>query len=403
MFASEHWYACGPPPAATQGWKLYVPLTPLNAAELTRLVVPMAAVAGLHVKYVRDIGTLRKLNAGMFGYPQIAKCLVVYMPVVDSAFICSLLEALAPFRDTCPAVPCARPFGDRLPLFYRYGAYRDRHLTLGEFQVYDDRASSTGAVPAGILDELAPFTRPVPPQPLVAEFLKRYPVLGAIRQQGKCGVFHALDIAAETFTEVALKVGYHRGQLQPDGTDGNSFLRREIMVYRLLADRGLAHLAPAMLDSLDTERTVVLVLAYVRGQSLLALRLAGSLTVAHLDRAWDMLTEFHSGGVLVGDAKLANVLLDHDGIIRFLDFEGAGPHHELLPPVRTFFLDTQRPGTAAHDRAHFLASVLFPYEAGRYSWSDRQVSLTHLAMEAPDDAITAWARDRLAKEPSQCG
>jgi hypothetical protein len=50
---SEDWFACGTPPVAPQGWKLYVPATILNARKLVELVHQLASRAGLHFKYIK--------------------------------------------------------------------------------------------------------------------------------------------------------------------------------------------------------------------------------------------------------------------------------------------------------------------------------------------------------------
>ena len=157
---SDEWFACGPPPAgADQGWKLYVPLTLANAREMVERLAPLVHGFGLHFKYIKSLKLLRKLNAGMFGYTQIGKCFVIYLPAPDGGFLAALKEALAPFRDQCPAVPCARPFGGGLPLYYRYGAYHGRRLVLGGATVDDDREDAGAAVPPGVDDPIAPVNQ----------------------------------------------------------------------------------------------------------------------------------------------------------------------------------------------------------------------------------------------------
>jgi len=393
---TEEWYACGRPAGrARQGWKLYVPLTMVNAREVIERLAPLVLDAGLHFKYVKNIKTLRKLNAGTFGYPQIGKCFVIYLPEPDDRFIAALREALVPYRDQCPAVPCARPFGDRLPLYYRYGSYLEKHITLDGVEVEDDRQDLANAVPEGVEDALAPYTQPVPKDPAVAAFLRGYPIFQALFQQGKCGVFHAMNLASETFQEVVLKVGYHRGQVQVDGSDGCSFLRRELTFYKILADRGLSELAPALIDSLDVPRKVILVLEYIRGTSLLVHKLAGKLTIEQLERAWAMIDRFHAAGVYIGDAKLANFLATDDGDLRVIDFEAGGILGEEPPHIRTFFLNPDPEDPRLGDKAHFLASILYPYEEGRYSWEDRHVDLCAWLNREPDDDISAWALVKL--------
>lgn len=393
---SGEWFACGPPPAgALQGWKLYIPFTLLNAREMVERLAPCVHRAGLHFKYIKNIKLLRKLNAGMFGYAQIGKCFVIYLPQPDDEIIDELKEVLAPFRDQCPAVPCALPFGDNLPLYYRYGSYQGGSLRVGGAELDDKREDAGAAVPAGMEDLLARYTSPVPENAAVQSFLLRYPVYQALIQQGKCGVFLGLNMASETFQEVVLKVGYHRGQVQPDGSDGCSFLRRELAFYQTLAGRGLSAVAPRLIDALDVPRKVILVLEHIPGTSLLTRHLQGQMSLEHLDRCWELIDRLHAGGVYLGDAKLANFLATDEGDLRVLDFEAAGVVGEERPSICTFFLDPNPSDPRIADRAHFLASVLYPYEEGRYSWEDRHVDLGAWLDREPDTESSAWALEKL--------
>lgn len=392
---SEEWFACGPPADALQGWKLYVPLTLANAREVVERLVPVLQRAGLHFKYIKSIKLLRKLNAGMFGYPQIGKCFVIYLPEPRGEIVESIKEVLAPFRDQSPAVPCAIPFGDDLPLYYRYGSFQGTRLRIGGAEFDDNREDAGAAVPAGVDDPIAPYTKLVPESSEVRSFLLRYPVYRAIVQQGKCGVFLGINLDSETFQEVILKVGYHRGQVQPDGSDGCSFLRRELFFYRELAARGLSPVAPLLVDALDASRKVILVLEYIPGNTLLTRKLQGRLGTEDLERCWALMDRLHDGGVFLGDAKLANFMATDDGDLRVLDFEAAGIVGEERPAVRTFFIAPDPADPRVADRAHFLASVLYPYEEGRYSWEDRHVDLQAWLAREPDSEISAWALERL--------
>lgn len=395
---TEYWFACGPRPRARQGWKLYVPLTLLNAPDLVERLVPLLQTSRLHFKYIKNIELLRKLNAGMFGYTQIGKCFVIYVPSPDRSLITRLKNLLKPYRDQCPTVPCAVPFGDSLPLYYRYGSYVGPSITLGKDNLNDDREKAENAVPAGIKDLLVPYTVPVSENPAIRSFMLRYPAFEAIFQQGKCGVFRALNIESDVFEEVVLKVGYHRGQLQPDGADGCTLLRRELAFYEELKLRGLAGLAPQLLDALDIPRKVILTLEYIPGPSLLTRKLISTLTTRHLDRCWSIINKLHASGIYLGDAKLANFIATDTGVVRVVDFEAAGVIGEEPPDVRTFFIEPLPKDPRAADRLHFLASVLFPYEAGRYSWSDRHVDLIALTKETPDTDHARWAHRKLRLE-----
>ncbi|MEU2243888.1 hypothetical protein ABZ572_31320 [Streptomyces sp. NPDC018338] len=401
---SALWYACGvPAPGIRQGWKLYVPMTLLNAQEMLHRVAPLLLGADLHFKYVKDLATLQHLNAGVHGYSQIGKCLVVYLPHPQASFLETLKEALGPYRDQCPAVPCARPFGGRLPLFYRFGAYVGSTLVLDGREVTDDRGSLAHAVPEGVSDALAGFTEPEAEDPDVGRFLRRYPAFRALAQQGKSGVFHAMDTTAPTLRQVVLKTGYHRGQMQPDGTDGCDLLRREIACYRLLAERRLDRMAPALLDTLDVPRKVALVLEYVDGPNFLHHKLNGRLRPRHLDLAWLLLERFHAAGVYLGDAKLANFLVgpiadadaDADEGVRVVDLEAAGVIGDHAPPIRTFFITPEPEDPRRSDLAHFLVSVLYPYDQAGKGWANRRVDLRACLEREPADEAEAWALERL--------
>lgn len=392
---SDEWFACGTPVREVQGWKLYIPLTLLNAAELIERLVPILEKWCLHFKYIKDINLLRKLNAGMFGYTQIGKCFVIYVPEPDAAFITELKQTLTPYRDQCPVVPCALPFGYDLPLYYRYGSYRGSRLKVGSAEQEDDRENARCAVPTGVDDLLAPYTAPISENVEVQSFMLRYPAYQAIIQQGKCGVFRAINLESEAFQEVILKVGYHRGQIQPDGSDGCCFLRRELAFYRELARRGLRELAPLLVDALDVSRKVILVLEDIPGGSLLERKLRGTLNLEDLNRCWKIIEHLHACGVYWGDAKLANFLVTEAEDLRLVDFEGAGVVGHEPPTSYTFRIDPFPTDPCSADRAHFLASLLFPYEAGRYSWSDRRVDLRDWVNREPQTEIEAWALNKL--------
>ncbi len=388
------WYACGAIPLAAQGWKLYVPFTPMNAHQVLSAALPSIASAGLHCKYVRTVKLLRKMNAGIFGYTQIGKCLVVYLPQVSEAAVAGMKRVVAPFRDQCPAVPCAIPFGRDLPLYYRYGAYHGGRIEL-EGEAVDDSREAQAAVPPGIEDELARFAGPVKQDPAVRRLLLRYPVFDAIRQQGKCGIFRAMRLESETFEPVVLKVGYHRGQVQPDGTDGCDFLRRELRFYRLLRRHGLQGLAPKLIDSLDLPRKTILVLEHIEGPSLLDLKLAGNLPVTLLEGCWRMIGQVHERGLYLGDAKIANFLRAPSGQLRLLDFEGAGRLGDPLSTARTFDTKPASAEPRLSDQLHFLASVVYPYESGKYSWQDRFVDLESLRRTRGETPAARWAIAKL--------
>lgn len=389
---SEQWFTCGHRPRKRQGWKLYIPVTILNAAGVVSRVAPVVVRAGLHFRYIRHGRYLAALNAGAYGYTHIGKGFVIDLDKIDPTFIEALKTELADHRDQSPDVPCAKPFGDGLPLYYRYGSYAGLRLHTDKPNIEDNRRDP---LPTGKKDLLAPFTKPVAEDPAVSAFLLRYPAFKALRKQGKCGVFLALNLASEAFQEVVLKIGYYRGQLQPDGTDGCSFLRRELAFYRELEARNLSDLAPALIDAFDQPRKVILVLEHIAGTTLLTQHLGGHLTVDQLEQCWSILTRLHTAGLYVGDAKLGNFLLGKDARIRIFDFETAGVVGIRQSEMRTFVLEPGFTHARIADLAHFLISVLYPYEEKGRNWEHRFVDpRAYLDVDVHSPG-TAWAREKL--------
>jgi hypothetical protein len=391
---SDKWFLCGRRPRKSQGWKLYVSFTPANAAAIVSRVGPLVAEAGYHFKYIKTLELLRKLNAGRYGYTQIGKCFVIYLHRVDRSFIDALKTALTPYCDQNPNVPFAKSFGARLPLYYRYGSYDGPRLRIGARNIEDNRQMP---LPPGKKDLLAPFTAAILENPAVDSFLIRYPVFQAVKQKGKCGVFLGLRLASETFQQVVLKIGYHRGQVQPDGSDGCAFLRREHAFYHELAARGLAPLAPALIDALDEPRKVILVLEYIAGNDLLTLLLENRVTIAQLEQCWEVLNQLHAAGLYVVDAKIGNFIATENSSVRILDFEAAGVVGTPPPAFRTFEIDPVLDNPCVADRVHFLVSILYPYERNHNTWADGLVDLNRLLQIRRGSEVVKWALDRLRK------
>lgn len=401
---SSRWYECGPALATAQGWKLYLSATVLTIREALERVVPLLAEVGARFKYVRDLDTLRRLNAGSFGYSQIGKCLVVYLETVDRQLIEALKSVLSPLAGSAPSVPFARPFADGLPLAYRFGSFRGTTIDVAGQRAEDRRDDAASAVPKGMEDPLAALAGSPRQDHDLRAFLLRYPAFEAVRQQGKFGIFRALDMDAEAYREVALKLGYVNGQVQADGRDGRDFLRRELRFYHALRARGLGELGPRLIDAYDQSGRIAVVLEWIEGRALLHDLLDGTLLPEHLDRCWSVLRRVHEHGLFLGDAKLANFLLtdarDDDRRVVLLDFETAGIVGSDPPlPIRTFRLHPEPAADLmAFDRLHFLASVLFDYSAGRYEVEDRRVDLEHWLSACPSSPSQRWAVERLREE-----
>jgi serine/threonine protein kinase len=153
--------------------------------------------------------------------------------------------------------------------------------------------------------------------------------------------------------------------------------------------------APALIDALDEPRKVILALEHVRGTSLLKRHLCGDAGIEELEQCWAILNRLHAAGLYVGDAKAGNFLVSDDGGIRILDFETGGVVGMPPPEMRTFVIDPSPGDPRVADLAHFLVSLLYPYEEKGRIREHRFVDIrTFLDMEAHSPA-SAWALEKL--------
>ncbi|MFF4010656.1 hypothetical protein [Streptomyces sp. NPDC001717] len=396
------WYYADCGPVERQGWKLYVSFTPFNARIVLGRIIPVLVRYGIPFKYLRRLNDVNRLNSGILGYSQIGKCLVCYVAEANHALIRDLFAACSSLGDAAPAVPFARKIRDGIPMYYRYGAYRGSKLLIGGSMRADERGNYRQAVPEGIHDWLQDYAHPAPEDAGFRSFLLNYPAFCALHQQGKSGIFRALNIRSESYAEVILKIGYRNGALQRDGADGRTFLRNEIRVYTALRANNLDEVAPAVVDFFDDGERVALVLERIYGEDLLSLRLAGSLTPADVRQAWDILDRLHQAGFVVGDAKIGNFLRDRAGQVFILDFEsGATP---LQDPADQHKLQTFRVSTPekcndqVYDKLHFLTSVMFDYRQDGVSVNEaRPVDLRSYLCDQPRDEIERWAGARISE------
>jgi hypothetical protein len=398
------WHFDGRMPATAQGWKLYVSASLPHYLATLAAVAPVLRAHRVPFKYAASDRALRKLNAGLSGYSQVGKTIVAYLGegVEAEALVADLAVVLEPFRGRAPEVPFARAIGGGLPLSYRYGAYDGPTLTIGDTVREDVRNDADAAIPAGFANPFAASHEPPVEHRAFEQFLLRYPIFDVLAQGGKGGVFAALDVEADTFTELVLKVGYRNGQVLPDGRDGMDLLATEYRFFTLLMERNLAGVAPRLLDYQAFPWRAALAMERIDGVDLMKLKREGGLDVAHLDSALALLDRVHAAGLFLGDAKLANFVASETGTVHAIDFECAGTMRTgAVDLLRTFhFLNLPPVGLAGLDRIHFLFSALYN-ERARTSFSerDRLIDVATLPeRHAPATALEAWALERLLRE-----
>ncbi len=407
--AGEHvldgkWFTSGRPVSEDQGWKLYVSASLPYFLDTLEIVREILDRHGAHYKYVASDKVLRKLNAGLYGYTQIGKNIVGYFEDARKlhSVVTELKKALQAFVGTAPTVPLAVQLGGAFPIAYRYGSFRGESITVGGEELEDDRRRSADWVFAYLDDPLADLREPVPTDENFDAFLARFPVYETLSQGGKGGVFAAFDLDADSFQDLILKIGYRNGQILPDGRDGMALIDTEARFFELLSDAGLGSVAPRFHTYRQFKERSVLMMERIDGDSLMALRLNGSLTIEHLQHAMKVLSQIHAAGLYVGDAKLANFIADDkNGRVLAIDFEAAGRlDRARIDHLCTYqFSQPPFPDMQSLERCHLLYSALHLDQGDTFSESDRIINLPDKLTDCtPKTPAEIWALDQLKIE-----
>lgn len=323
----------------TQGWKLHLSATVLNAGNVLARVAPFLSARGVAFKAPRSLDELIRLNSGLFyGYSQVGKIITVYPRTTEDAVsLARELHALTR-RLAGPAVPFDLRFGASSNVYYRYGAFDN-------LEMEREDGSRTGAIraPGGALvpdvrtserghpDWVGdPFKRrpargraPRAKSPLAENFR----VFRALVQRGKGGVYQALDLSTDPPRLCLLKEGRKNGELTWDGRDGAWRVRNEERVLARLLGAGVN--VPRVYSSFELEGNYYLATEFVAGESLhgrLA-KLTTRLPVARVLRLGlqlaEICSEIHAAGWAWRDCKPTNLIVTPDGRMTPLDFEGA--------------------------------------------------------------------------------
>lgn len=385
---NENWTFVGNLCTATQGWKLYISASNADFGLILETVAPTLKKYGLSYKHVAGERALRKINSGLYGYTQIGKTIVVYIENENciAALTSDLKALLSPFANSTILPPFADQIGAGLPISYRYGAFSGREIVLNGVVREDSRTARSSATPGLPPDPFAAMLDPMQPNSGLDALLVSYPVYEVLSQSAKGGVYGAMDLASLTFREVILKLGRCNGHILPDGRDGADLIKRECWFYGQAGERGLGYLIPAFDAMFEFDDAAAMIIERIEGENLQAIHLRGELDLSIVERALLVLENFHRSGLLVGDAKLANFLLDSRGVIKVIDFESGGIlDSSNEPDHHTTFLFTNPALTnypAEQELVHFLYSILHTEVIGSFDESSRIVDLGILLDDA---------------------
>ena len=319
---SEFWAYARPARSGhpDQGFKIHVSATPANVDSVLDAALGVLAATDTPFKVVRDLDTLRRLNAGTLGYSQIGKVLTVYPSTTDEAVSLGLrlVEATRGLRG--PRVPTDRAIDDRGIVSYRWAV--DRGAERIERRPGD-------AVPSEVPD---PFRDPYDPPPSKRQLLAgRFVVLRLLRLRGRGAVFEAIDLGWQRPRRVVVKQALRDGETDERGTDAVARLRWE---HKLLCELATQQLAPAALDFVGHGDDAYLILEHLDGitvREFLTQSPAIPFIIDFLVQLCEQVAKVHSAGIVLRDLSPDNALLGTLNRVWLLDFEYA--HRRDGPPL----------------------------------------------------------------------
>ncbi len=389
----------------TQGWKLHISATVLNACQALERIAPFLTARSIHFKAPRSLNELVKINSGLFyGYSQVGKIITVYPRTPEEAV--SLARELHKMtrRMAAPPVPFDLRYSATSNVYYRYGGFQhlemenangQRSLAIKDINgnlIPDERVSEK-AMPDWVSD---PFEGQRPrsktskaQNPLGISFR----VFRALVQRGKGGVYQAVDVRSSPPRLCLLKEGRKNGELSWDGRDGAWRVRHEERVISTLLASGVD--APRIYSSFELDGNYYLVTEFINGESLQNLlfkfqrRMPLSRVLRYGIQLSNIFRHIHAAGWVWRDCKPVNILVTPEGKLRPLDFEGACPANQPDP----MFWGT--PGftppdwresnaqTCIHDDLYALGSMLYLLLTGRVPEATTPLPIKKLRRHVP--------------------
>ena len=261
----------------SQGWKLHVSATVLNAHRILERIAPLLIERGVQFKAPCSLTAMREINCGLdSSFSQVGKVFTIY-PQTDKEAVDLAGELDRVTRGMlAPIIPFDKRYKNKSNVYYRFGAFTFKKITL-----------SNGNVTPAILDPDGnlvpdlygpgleypswaknPFPRSARKTGLVSDNPLRssYRAFHALSQRGKGGVYQAIDLTVTPPRLCLLKEGRRAGEVGWDGRDGRWRVKHEQKVLSLLHECGLD--VPRQYSSFESGGNFYLVVEFVDGENL---------------------------------------------------------------------------------------------------------------------------------------
>lgn len=323
----------------SQGWKLHISATILEACDLFEKVAPFLVSQDVQFKAPKSLDELSKINCGLqYGYAQVGKFITVYSVSEKQAVKLArrLHELTSDFFSI--SVPFDEQYLPGSSVFYRYGAFAPIEMTdengrtlpalknpTGNL-VHDDRLQ---AIPAWLSNPFQNNEKNIKDDSAnAANPLKTtYKVFRAITQRGKGGTYQALDLTRNPPRFCIVKEGRRYGEISWNGQDGYYLVKNEFDVLNAL--RKNYKDVPQIFSSFELNGNFYIVLEYVEGKSLHNLmklrrrRFPIKQVLRFAIEIAKIIAEIHKAGWIWNDCKPANLIITRENSLRPIDFEGS--------------------------------------------------------------------------------
>ena len=402
-----------------QGWKLHVSATILNAPQILKRVAPALIRRGVQFKAARSLTDVIALNSGLNqAYSQVGKVITVYPRSNREAVqLAQCLDKLT-FRFRAPSVPFDLRFGEASNIYYRYGAFK--HIEIErDGRLIPAVMSASGELvpdvrenpkPAWVSDPFQNLTarRKVPNRKSVAA--SSFPVVRALVQRGKGGVYQAIDLQSNPPRRCLLKEGRRHGELDWDGRDGAWRVRNEERVLSRLSRCNLK--VPKVYSRFEVASNVYLVMEFVDGETLhnLLLRQKRRLPIRYVlafgIELAAFLAQMHRAGWAWRDCKPTNLIVNRTGQLVPIDFEGAERISRPDPSLwgTPGFMPSVSRNRASHtgltDDLYALGSILFLLISGQMFEDSHPIPIFKLRRNTPLE-LTRLVESLLAATPQE--
>ena len=391
----------------SQGWKLHVSATVLNAHRVLEKVAPLLIDNGALFKAPVSLVELMRINSGLeYSYSQVGKIITVYPQTEAQAVTLARRLHRLTRRISAPHVPFDLQFRPASNVFYRYGSFsaldienpdgtRTPAVRDSEGNLVPDLRAPGKAKPEWVQD---PFraqkqTRELPPvdNPLAST----YRVFRALIQRGKGGVYQAVDLSVQPPRLCLIKEGRRSGEVGLDGRDGRWRVKNEERVLSILRERGVG--VPRVYSSFGLEGNHYIVCEFIDGESLHHFlyrrhrRLSITRALEFGIQLSTLIADIHAAGWVWRDCKPSNLLVTKKGTLRPLDFEGACEirQSDSMSWVTPPFTHPRHTSTAepfgVNDDLYALGAVIYLLLTGRMPDRTNLLTTPPLRPNTPQD------------------